>query len=104
MDYNSWCLSMHEREEERFEESCLEAFCGHLIAPDERYVDFGGDKFCIDCARDLAEPYEGEEPCVCDYCGKTIEPEEGVVLDGLHYHDECWEEFIDEESECFYGW
>ena len=104
MDYNTWCLNRYFDDEDKFERSCLHADCGHSVAPDERYVNFG-NTYCMDCARDLAESCEEEGEFICEYCGEPIDTEyESKVFDGMHFHEECWDEYIREESECFGGY
>lgn len=95
-----------ERAEEKWEESCLHADCGDLIAPDERYVDFGGTTYCMDCAKALAESCEEEgNNFVCAYCGEAIDPDyEFLTFDGEYYHEDCWGDYINDESEWFRGW
>lgn len=95
-----------ERAEEKWEASCLHADCGDLVAPDERYFECNGETYCMDCAKSLAEYcYDEIDDPVCAYCGETIDTDyEFLTFGGEYYHEDCWTEYINEESECFWGW
>ena len=84
----------------------MEADCGCLIAPGERYFEHNGSTYCLQHAGELAEYVDSEEgDVVCEYCGEPIDTDyEYLAFDGNRYHEDCWHEFIREESECFGGW
>lgn len=98
-------LRRHELAEARWEASCKEADCGHLIPEGEYYYDVDGEILCKDCARGLAETVDDWQPHICVYCGAVIEAdEECLTYGGEYYHEDCWDESVEDFGRYFGGW